>query len=256
MLVDTHAHIHFDYYAADPDEVLAAAHKIGVEKVICVGCTLKDSQEGVAFAADRDNVWASVGIHPHEAEDFLGDSGSRQALELLLAKKSPKTIAIGECGLDYFHQNSPQDLQKEVLKYQLGLARQYNLPAIFHVREAFSDFWPIYDQFPGIAGVIHSFTGTRTDLSEILARGLYVGLNGIVTFTKDFEHIEAAKVVPLDRLVVETDAPYLTPAPFRGKVCKPEHVEITAKFLAELKGVDFEQLAQSTTNNASTLFGI
>jgi TatD DNase family protein len=130
------------------------------------------------------------------------------------------------------------------------------LPLIFHVRDAFDDFWPIFDNFKGLRGVIHSFTATPRELEQILQRDLYVGLNGIMTFTKNADQLEAAKAVPLDRLLLETDAPFLTPVPFRGKICEPKHVVITAEFLSKLRGEFIGKLGQNTTRNAQTLFNV
>ena len=127
---------------------------------------------------------------------------------------------------------------------------------IFHVREAFEDFWPIFDEFKGVRGVIHSFTATQKELDDILSRGLYVGLNGIMTFTKQDAQLAAAKAVPLDRLVLETDAPFLTPAPYRGTICEPKHVRITAEFLADLRGESLAAIADATTHNARKLFDL
>src|SRR5690606_9318752 len=133
-------------------------------------------------------------------------------------------------------------------------AAEHDLPLIFHVREAFKDFWSIFDDFRGLRGVVHSFTSDKRDLEQILSRGLYVGLNGIMTFTKRTEQLEAAKSVPLDKLVLETDAPFLTPTPFRGKICEPKHVRTVGEFLADLRGEKLEDLAAATTANARKLF--
>jgi TatD DNase family protein len=257
QLVDTHAHTHFDDYGLDANEVLDSAHAQGVTRVIEVGCTLHDSKTGVIMAGKRDGVWASVGVHPHEAGEFLVlPHGKQEFTDLLRDAKSKKIVAIGETGLDFYYNHSGEEQQLEVLKFQLELAQKHNLPVVLHVREAFEAFWPIFDQFSGLRGVLHSFTGQESDLKKALARGLYIGLNGIMTFTKERGQLEAAMAVPKDKLVLETDAPYLTPAPFRGKICKPEHVKVTAEFLAKLRGVSTEQLAAQTTQNAIKLFSI
>lgn len=268
QLFDTHCHIHeimqpltsvHDKWTkggvTDVDAVLADARNEGVTRAICVGTTAIDSELAVACVADREGLWASIGIHPHEAQDHL-EHPEKMALFASLADKS-KVVAVGECGLDYFYNHSPAEAQIEVLKYQLGVAQQHNLPVIFHVRDAFDDFWPIFDQFPGLTGVIHSFSSGLDDLQQILAReGLYVGLNGIMTFTKQHEQLEAATAVPLDRLLLETDAPFLTPAPYRGKICEVKHVKVTAAFLAELRGETLERIAAKTTDNARALFDV
>lgn len=255
-LVDTHAHIHFDDYPLDSGAVISSAQEAGVTRIICVGTTLADSQKAVAFASQHAGVWAAAGIHPHEASEFLSKTRAKSEFTALVMEKLAKLVAIGEIGLDYYYEHSPRDRQKELLEFQLELVQKSKLPVIFHVREAFDDFWPIVDQFSGLRAVVHSFSATRTELEQILSRGFHVGLNGIMTFTKDPQQLEAAKAVPLARLLLETDAPYLTPAPYRGKVCKSEHVRVTAEFLAALRGESLDDLARATTENARRLFDI
>lgn len=253
-LFDTHCHIHFKDYKLDADAVLQAAADAGVNRVLCVGCSLADSEAGVAFAEARDNVWMSVGLHPHEAEISLGIEHLMERLTALLA--SPKVVAIGEIGLDYYYNNSPKEAQQQLFRQQLVLAQERDMPVIFHVREAFDDFWPIVDEFEGLRGVVHSFSSNTRDLEEVLKRGFYVSLNGIMTFTKDEAQLEAAKAVPLDKLLLETDAPFLTPAPLRGTICEPKHVMVTAEFLSKLRGESVEMLSRATTNNGRRLFSV
>lgn len=251
QFVDTHCHVHFRDYGLDPEEVLAAARADGVTRMLCVGCTLRDSQDGVAFAAQHEGVWASIGLHPHEAQQYVGNELALQQFRNLADK--PKVVAIGEIGLDYYYQHSNPAEQKQLLRLQLGIAQTHRLPVIFHVRDAFDDFWPIYDEFK-LPGVIHSFSAGRAEMDQILKRDLYVGLNGIMTFTRDEEQLAAAKTVPLEKLLLETDAPFLTPKPFRGTICQPKHVVTTAAFLSELRRQPIEIIAEATTKNAQTLF--
>jgi TatD DNase family protein len=211
-----------------------------------------DSQAAVAYANRHDNVWASIGLHPHEGSMYVGDDHALQQFRDLANK--PKVVAIGETGLDYYYEHSPKEDQIKLLRFQLDLAKEHNLPLIFHVRDAFDDFWPIFDEFTGLTGVVHSFTATPKELEQIVSRGLYVGLNGIMTFTRDQKQLDAAKAVPLDNLLLETDAPFLTPVPFRGKICQPKHVRVTAEFLSKLRGESLESLAAATTANAKRLF--
>lgn len=254
---DTHAHIHFSDYGLDAEEVWKSAKDEGVDRMIAVGCKLEDSRLAVDFALVHAGVWASVGIHPHEAEGFLQSKSSKKGFEELLEyKEMNNIIALGECGLDYFYKNSSREKQIEVLEYQLHLAEKHELPVICHVREAYEDFWPVYDKFRIKRAVIHSFTGVQSDVGPILSRNLFIGLNGIVTFTKCQEQLEAVRSIPLERIVLETDAPYLTPVPLRGKICKPEHVKLTAAFVAELRGESLEQLAEAASENAQRLFNI
>ncbi|HEU5005309.1 MAG TPA: TatD family hydrolase [Candidatus Saccharimonadales bacterium] len=252
--VDTHCHIHFDDYGVPAEKAIADSIVAGVRRMILVGCTLADSQAAIAFAAAHDNIWASVGAHPHDGADFLTDSRATDKLKNLL--KQPKVVAIGEIGLDYYHENSSKADQEKSLRTQIEIGLETGLPFIFHVRDAFSDFWPIFDKYQIKSGVIHSFTAGPKVLDQALSRGLYVGLNGIMTFTKDTSQLEAAKRVPLDRLLLETDAPFLAPKPHRGEICEPKHVRDTAEFLAELRDQSLEELAEHTTANAERLFNL
>lgn len=270
VLIDTHCHIHEAWKSVngpdataklwdkagrpDADDIIARAVEAGVQKMLCVGTTLPDSGMGIDFAAIHQNIWASIGIHPHEAKDYA-DNTKKLAAFAALADK-PKVVAVGECGLDYFYSHSPKAAQEKVLRFQIELALAHNLPMIFHVREAFDDFWAIFDSYRGIRGVIHSFSANEKEVGHSIERGLYVGLNGIMTFTKQVKQLDAAKMVPLDRLLLETDAPFLTPQPLRGTICEPKHVRVTAKFLSELRNEPFKIFAAATTRNAQELFDI
>ncbi|MGF7229395.1 MAG: TatD family hydrolase [Candidatus Saccharibacteria bacterium] len=269
-LFDTHCHIHESQVSVDDndatrklwaklgnpsvDVLVANARAQNVTHMMCVGCTLADSRRAIEVVAERENMWASIGIHPHEAQAHLGQVGALEQFAQLATAKKVK--AIGECGLDYFYEHSPKEAQVKVLRFQLELAQKQGLPLIFHVRDAFDDFWPIFDEYPGLTGVIHSFTATEKELAEVLKRGLYVGLNGIMTFTKSAAQLAAAKAVPLDKLVLETDAPFLTPEPYRGTICEPKYVRVTAEFLAKLRSEPLATLADATTHNAHVLFDL
>jgi TatD DNase family protein len=266
-LVDTHCHIQSigqargeritrEIWAKHPeltiDKVLDNASVAGVNHLICVGCDLSDSQLVVDFVQQHDTCWASIGIHPHEAKQQSGESLA--ALAALATQ--PKVVAIGECGLDFYYKHSPKADQIKVLEFQLELAQTAGLPLIFHVREAFDDFWPVLDNFKDLRGVLHSYTDTKANLDKAVDRGFYIGVNGIATFAKDAKLIEVYKSVPLDHLLLETDAPFLTPAPHRGSINEPQHIAATAAFLAELRGEKLEELAAATTHNARQLFGL
>lgn len=260
-LVDTHCHIQTAGIAdglwqkqpsLTPSQLIKTAQQADVKQLICVGCTLEDSRLAVELAVQQLNCYASIGIHPHEAEDYINQPDKWQDFEDLLA--SPKVVAIGEAGLDYFYNLSPKVNQLAILRLQMELAVKHNLPMIFHVREAFDDFWPIFDEFKGLRGVLHSFTAKKAVLEAALQRGLYIGLNGIMTFTKQPDQLDMAKAVPLSKLLLETDAPFLTPTPFRGTICEPKHVRVTAEFLSQLRGESLQQLATATTQNSRSLF--
>jgi TatD DNase family protein len=168
-----------------------------------------------------------------------------------------KIVAVGETGLDFFYNHSPKDAQIEVLRFQIELALDHNLPLVFHVREAFDDFWPIFDSYGGkIRGVLHSFTDSQANLDKAIERGLSIGVNGIATFAKHEKQLDMYRAIPLKNLLLETDAPFLTPIPYRGNICEPYHVETTANFLHNLRGENLEELAEATTHNAEQLFGI
>lgn len=250
MLIDTHCHIHEADYPLDEEAVINRAHQAGVMQMICVGSNSSSSQQAIEFANSHEGIFAAVGIHPHEAKDGLG-----QISEIIRFSK-PKLVAIGEIGLDYHYDNSPHDVQILILQQQIELALKYNLPIIFHVREAFDDFWAVMDQFSGIRGVIHSFTDNQSNADEAIKRGLYIGVNGYVTFTKDEAQKALFASLPLDKVLFETDAPFLTPVPFRGKVNEPAFVKNIADFCSVVRRIPFDEIANITTTNARTLFKI
>lgn len=246
QLVDTHCHIHEASYPLSPEEVLLRAEAAGVHTLLCVGTSEQSSREAVEFAQAHNDVYATVGVHPHDTKD--GYNGIAE-----LAGQD-KVVAVGEIGLDYYYGHSPRETQIAALETQLQVARDNGLPVSFHVREAFEDFWPILDNFPNIRGVLHSFTDSIDNLERGLARGLYVAVNGISTFTKDTNQKAMFMAIPLDRLLLETDAPFLTPVPFRGKVNEPGMVMEVAKCHATMRGLELVELARYTTANAEALF--
>lgn len=263
--VDTHCHIHDSEFADKfqghtPDEMITSAIAAGVKQFICVGTDVASSRQAVAFCKRRENCFAAVALHPHEAEHLSYDELESAMIQIrqLTRADSSKLVAIGECGLDYYYHDDPKTRKKQdfLLRKHLKLALELDVPVIFHVRDAFLEFFKILDDFPGIRGVVHSFTASKDILQEVVARGLYIGLNGIMTFTRDELQLAAAKEAPLERIVVETDAPFLTPAPFRGTMCEPKHVVVTAEFLSGLRGETIEEFGDQTTRNAQQLFGL
>jgi TatD DNase family protein len=267
-LVDTHCHI--QSVGLDQGEritremwaksglnaatVLSNASDGDVTRMVCVGCDLADSQLAVEFVQGKDKCWASIGIHPHEAQHFAGRPDKLEEFAALAGK--PKVVAVGECGFDFYYNHSPKEAQTQVLKFQIGLALKKDLPIIFHVREAFDDFWPVFDSYSGVRGVLHSFTDSRENMIKAIERGLHIGVNGIATFTKDQGQLETYKAIPLERLLLETDAPFLTPVPFRGSINEPGRLGAVADFIAGLRGIDRDELAKATTTNARQLFGL
>lgn len=264
---DTHCHVHeieaasgyvHDKWSSDGVsrtgvDVLEAARTAGVSRMVVIGTSLADSEIAVKFAQAHEGVWASIGIHPHEAKDHLSPDVKQRFSALATAEK---VVAIGECGLDYFYNHSSKADQLDVLRFQLDIARTHNLPLSFHVREAFDDFWPVFEDYRDLRGVLHSYTDNQANLEKGLSHGLYVGVNGIATFAKEEQKRVIYRTIPQQLLVLETDAPFLTPAPFRGKVCEPKHVVRTAEYLAELRGESLAQLAEATTTNARQLYKV
>jgi TatD DNase family protein len=267
-LFDTHCHLHElvekltpvydkwreDGVERDPDAVIAAAHDAGVTRLLCIGTSVEDSQLAVDFVANRGSTWASIGIHPHEAQRYVGQKASLGAFAGLVGRD--RVVAVGECGLDYFYGHSPREAQIDILKFQIELALEHNLPLSFHVREAYDDFWPIFEQYRGIRGVLHSYTDSRANLERALGHGLYIGVNGIATFAKSEAQRDMYRAIPLSNLLLETDAPFLTPTPYRGTICEPKHIRTIAEFAATLRDESLDELATTTTANAQKLFGI
>ncbi|MCX6804921.1 MAG: TatD family hydrolase [Patescibacteria group bacterium] len=261
MLIDTHAHIHFDDFSGDLADVFSNAHASQVASIITVGTTPQDSLKALEFVMSPQTIamaqgiklYATAGIHPHEAS--LGSDGLKVIGKLARdSKYQGLLVAIGECGLDYYRNNSPKAQQHDALEFQLQLAQELELPLVFHVRDAWEDFFKVLKNYPKVRGVIHSFTGTTKEVEQALGYELYFGLNGIMTFTKDQAQLEAANIIPAGRLLLETDCPYLSPAPMRGKRNEPSFVKYTGEFLAELRGEQYSELISSTATNAKGLF--
>ncbi len=255
QLIDTHCHLHDSEFYPDPGEREAAYERAITAQtgMIVVGSDERSSNEAVDFAATHNDVWAVVGVHPHDTK--LGWSTIAE-----LAKR-PEVVGIGEIGLDYFYMNSQRDDQIRGLEAQLQIAQDNTLPISFHVRDekatrgaVWRDFWPIFDNFHGLRGVLHSFTDSQGQLDQGFSRGLYVGVNGIATFTKDKAQQEMYAQIPLEKMVLETDAPFLTPVPFRGTMNEPSFVGRVAEHVATLKNVSFSHVAATTTKNAQALY--
>jgi TatD DNase family protein len=208
----------------------------------------------VQFAATHDSSWAVVGVHPHESK--MGYAMVEQLLRDSRGNDRSNIVGIGEIGLDYYYDHSPRDDQIRALEAQLQLSIDYNLPVSFHIRDAFDDFWPIFDNFHGIRGVMHSFTDNQANLERGFGRGLLVGVNGISTFTRDEPQVQMYATIPLDRMLLETDAPFLTPKPFRGKMNEVGYVEFVARWQSEQRQLSLEDVASVTVHNTRVLFNI
>ena len=252
-LIDSHCHLNYEGLAERRDEVLASARAAGVTGFLNISTRQREWDDVIAVAEANEDVWATVGVHPHEA-DAHPDLG---ALALVAATSHPDVIAIGECGLDYYYDKSDRTAQRERFQAHIEAARETGLPLVVHTRDAEDDTAEMLERAVnagGVRGVLHCFTGTWELARKALDLGFYVSLSGIVTFknAQDLQH--TARKLPADRLLVETDSPFLAPVPHRGRTCEPAFVADTARFVAGLRGVEVENLAQETTGNFFKLF--
>ena len=252
-LIDSHCHLNYDGLAQRQEEVLEKARNRGVAGFLNISTRQREWGDVIAAAERHPDVWATVGVHPHEA-DAHPDLGASALVE---GTDHPRVIAIGECGLDYYYDKSDRRAQRERFQAHIDAARATSLPLVVHTRDAEGDTAQILTQAVregGVAGVLHCFTGSADLARQALDLGFYISLSGIVTFKNAADLQETAKQVPADRLLVETDAPFLAPVPNRGKTCEPAFVADTAAFVAALRGEDLEALAESTTANFFKLF--
>ena len=252
-LVDSHCHLNYEGLADRQEEVLAAARARGVRGFLNISTRQKEWGDVVGAAERHSDVWASIGVHPHEA-DAHPDLGAAALVE---AAAHPRVIAIGECGLDYYYDKSDRGAQRERFGAHIDAARQTGLPLVVHTREAEDDTAEILTREVGkggVAGVLHCFTGSAELARTALDLGFYISISGIVTFknAKDLQNV--AKTIPPDRLLVETDSPFLAPVPHRGQTCEPAFVVDTAAFLSDLRDEPLDELAAATTSNFFRLF--
>lgn len=246
MLFDSHTHLLDNKFDHDRDDIIAGLSQNGIEAVLECGTDMAVSNAAADLASAHDNVYAAVGVHPHDAKEFKdGD-----LITLTDFLKRPRVVAIGEIGLDYHYDFSPRDVQKRVFGAQMELARQLGVPVIIHSREATSDTLDILRAFPEVTGVWHSFAGSKDTLFKALDLGYYAAFGGPVTFKNAKKPIESAAAVPIDRLLIETDCPYLTPVPHRGKRNEPKYARITMQETARLKNIDADELEAAATRNA------
>lgn len=252
MLIDTHAHIEMKEFDSDRGDVINRARDAGVRYLISVGANMAGSKKAVGLAEKYENVYAAVGIHPHDVTEM--DNSTIQTLRELA--KSPKVVAIGEIGLDYFKEFSPKELQIVKFRELLSLAKELNKPVIIHDRDAHEDTLRILKEEGIQNGVVHCFSGDNEFAKEILKLGFYISFTGVITFPKAEETRSIVDAVPIERMLVETDCPYLAPVPHRGKRNEPAFVREIAKTIAEVKGLSLEDVARITTLNVKELFGI
>lgn len=258
MLIDTHAHLDYDDFAADFDAVLQRARDAGVERVVTIGTSVESSRRAVELAEKHPMIFAAVGVHPTTAHE--ADAGFAEELRMLIAQ--PRVCAIGETGLDYHRPpENPAEFaaykarQAEIFRAQLDLAAEFGLNVVIHQRDAWADTVEILQGYTGrLRGVFHCFGGTPAQAEEILALGHLVSFTGIVTFKNAAVVRETAAFVPEDRFMVETDCPYLAPVPYRGRRCEPAHTLEVAKVVAMTRGTMLDQLAEQTTATAQAFF--
>ncbi|WND02254.1 TatD family hydrolase [Temperatibacter marinus] len=253
-LVDSHCHLNYGGLSERLEEVLANAKEAGIGCLMAINTKIKEYPEIIHLVESHDHIFGTVGIHPHQAEEEP-DIKLETLLEL---SKHPKIVGIGETGLDYFYDNAPREMQQDNFRTHIRASQQTGLPIIIHTRDADADCISILQEESkaggAVPGLIHCFTATQSLADAALDLGMSISISGIVTFKNAGELREVVKTIPLDRLLVETDAPFLAPIPHRGKKCEPAFAADTAKFLADLKGIDYQDFMEITSSNYFTLF--
>ncbi|SDO09254.1 TatD family hydrolase [Acetanaerobacterium elongatum] len=250
-IFDSHAHYDDARFNEDRAELLSSLQNKGVRAVLNAGCDMCSSREGIRYTQQYDYFYAAVGIHPQAADEFA----SADIEELRQLAQEEKVVAIGEIGLDYHYETPSREIQKPVFEAQLQLAKELDMPVIVHSREATADVMALLHKYQP-KGVVHCFSGSAETAKEVLALGMYIGFTGVVTFGNAKKVLEAATVTPLNRLLLETDCPYMAPAPFRGKRCDSSMIAFTASKLAEIKGLETQQLIDIATENTYRMYEI
>ncbi len=251
-LFDTHAHLLSEQFDDDRAALIERLPSLGLEGVIEIGTTVDDSLSAAALAAKTNYIYAAVGVHPHEAKDAPPDY--LEQLEALASQ--PKVVAVGEIGLDYHYDFSPRDVQQRVFSAQLALAMRLGLPVAIHMREATQDTLAILREHPGLTGVMHCYSGSPETAEILVEMGLCVSFTGSVTFKNARKTVEAAAVVPLNRIMAETDCPYLSPEPVRGRRNDPSNVRHVLQKIADIKGIPFDDMCRINIENAKGLYHI
>ena len=254
MLIDTHCHLTMPHFEADRAEVIKRAHDTGISALITIGTDIEESRSAIALAEEHEFIYASIGIHPHDVKDIKDAEVTYNTLKELASSK--KVVALGETGLDYHYLHSPAGLQQEHFKIVIDLAKALGLPLIVHSREAKEDTLRILKEEGAetTGGVFHCFSGDTEMAEKGLEMGFYISFSGVVTFRNAGKIIDIVKAVPLHRILIETDAPYLTPHPHRGKRNEPAYVKYVAEKVAEVKGISLEEIGRVALNNAARLF--
>ena len=250
MIFDTHAHYDDEQFNEDRVELLNSMEEQGVGTIVNVSAAYNSCRKVIALAKEYPFVYAAVGIHPDEV-GCLNEENFAQMKELF---KEEKVVALGEIGLDYHYEDPPRDVQQRAFRMQMELAQKLSLPVVIHEREAHEDGLRIISDFPDVTGVFHCFSGSYEMAKELIRRGWYIGFTGVVTFKNARKAVEVAEKIPLDRILIETDCPYMAPEPFRGRRNDPSLVPFVAKKIAEIRGISAEEAAAATEENAKRLF--
>lgn len=251
---DSHCHLQDEYArSADAADQISRARSSGVERFVCVGTSVEASRAAVEISMSDPGIWATIGLHPHEASE--GAAGVTELLDSLSADPRSRVVAVGECGLDYHYDHSPRDDQRAAFSVQVALARQRGLSLVVHTREAWDDTLSILQEV-GVPThtVIHCFTGGPAEMTRCVDIGAWISFSGIVTFKNAGEVRDAARLCPLDRMLVETDTPFLAPVPHRGRVNEPAYVTLVGEEIARLKGLDPAEVESATWRNTATVF--
>ncbi len=254
MLIDTHCHLTMPDFDADRSDVIQRAIDAGISHMITVGTDIEDSKRAIALAEGYEFIYAAVGIHPHDARDITDIENVSDTIKKLASKK--KVVALGETGLDYHYMHSPAEIQQEHFRLEINLAKSLGLPVIVHSREAKEDTLRILkeEKVEVTGGVLHCFSGDMDMAEKALNMGLYISFSGVITFRNAKKMPDIVKAIPLDRILIETDAPFLTPVPHRGKRNEPAYVKYMAEKIADIKGISLEELGKTIIDNAARLF--
>ena len=256
MLIDTHCHLTMPDFEADQSAVIQRATEAGISRLITIGTDIEDSRQAIAIAEKHDFIYAAVGIHPHDVKDITDSDNISEIIKELASNK--KVVALGETGLDYHYMHSPAKTQQEHFRLEIFLAKSLGLPVIVHSREAKEDTLRILkeEQIESTGGVLHCFSGDIEMAEKAMEMGLYISFSGVITFKKATNILDIVKAVPLNRILIETDAPFLSPVPHRGKRNEPAYVKQVAEKIAEVKDIPLEELGRAVMSNASGLFQI
>lgn len=253
MLIDSHAHLTHAALIEEISSLLVRAHEAGVEAIVNICTTPAEAQRGLILAKEHSSIYNAAATTPHD----VAKEGEEAFPFMETLARSGSLVAIGETGLDYHHYLDTHEVQKSFLRRYLNLAKECQLPVIIHCREAFADLFQILDEeYVGLPGVLHCFTGTPQEAKQVIQRGWYLSLSGIVTFKKSEQLQQVAQEIPLDRLLIETDSPYLAPTPYRGQQNEPAYLLSTATFIANLRGIPLAEIALATSRNTRSLFNL